>query len=86
MNDVDDMNFPQDGAGNPSPEPRYRLVPRTKPLASTHRDARGRVRVVHADDGLDPRFIRAENEDDDGYDPYSDRTPATSLFEEDPWR
>ena len=31
-------------------------------------------------------FIRPENEDDDGYDPYSDR-PATRepLFEEDPW-
>ncbi len=33
------------------------------------------------------RFIRAENEDDDGYDPYSDRPPMSEpLFEEDPWR
>lgn len=31
--------------------------------------------------------IRAENEDDDGYDPYSDRRPVSEpLFEEDPWR
>ena len=31
-------------------------------------------------------FIRAENEDDDGYDPYSDRRPeAEPLFERDPW-
>ena len=32
-------------------------------------------------------FLRAENEDDDGYDPYSDR-PADPepLFEPDPWR
>ena len=32
-------------------------------------------------------FIRAANEDDDGYDPYSDR-PATRepLWEPDPWR
>ena len=31
-------------------------------------------------------FIRAENEDDDGYDPYSDRTPDPKpLFERDPW-
>ena len=32
-------------------------------------------------------FLRAENEDDDGYDPYSDR-PAdpAPLFEPDPWR
>ena len=31
--------------------------------------------------------VRAENEDDDGYDPYSDR-PADRepVFEEDPWR
>ncbi len=34
----------------------------------------------------DDPFLRAENEDDDGYDPYSDR-PARKepLFEEDPW-
>lgn len=31
-------------------------------------------------------FIRAENEDDDGYDPYSDRRPMPEpLFERDPW-
>ncbi len=30
--------------------------------------------------------IRAENEDDDGYDPYSDRRPDPEpLFERDPW-
>lgn len=34
----------------------------------------------------DDRFIRAENEDDDGYDPYSDRpVNREPLFEEDPW-
>ena len=32
-------------------------------------------------------YIRAENEDDDGYDPYSDRRPEPEpLFEADPWR
>ena len=31
-------------------------------------------------------FIRAENEDDDGYDPYSDRRPEVEpLFERNPW-
>lgn len=31
-------------------------------------------------------FIRAENEDDDGYDPYSDRRPEVEpLFQRDPW-
>ena len=34
----------------------------------------------------DSEFIRAENEDDDGYDPYSDRLPDPEpLFERDPW-
>ena len=32
-------------------------------------------------------YIRAENEDDDGYDPYSDRRPECEpMFEADPWR
>jgi len=31
-------------------------------------------------------FIRAANEDDDGYDPYSDRRPVHKMFEKDPWR
>lgn len=31
-------------------------------------------------------FLRAENEDDDGYDPFSDRPPEREpLFERDPW-
>ena len=35
---------------------------------------------------VDPEFARAENEDDDGYDPYSDRRPVNEpLFERDPW-
>lgn len=35
---------------------------------------------------VDTTYLRAANEDDDGYDPYSDR-PATPepLFERDPW-
>ena len=32
-------------------------------------------------------YIRAENEDDDGYDSYSDRRPEREpMFEADPWR
>ena len=35
---------------------------------------------------VDPEFARAENEDDDGYDPSSDRRPVSEpLFERDPW-
>ncbi len=31
-------------------------------------------------------YLRAPNEDDDGYDPYSDRRFEPPLFEDDPWR
>ena len=38
------------------------------------------------DQPVDPEFARSENEDDDGYDPWSDRRPASEpLFERDPW-
>lgn len=37
-------------------------------------------------DIVDNPFIRAEHEDDDGYDPYSDRIPVQPLFEKDPWK
>lgn len=30
-------------------------------------------------------FVRAEGEDDDGYDPYSDRPYREPLWERDPW-
>ena len=37
-------------------------------------------------DRKDDECVRAENEDDDGYDPYSDRRPDPEpLFERDPW-
>ena len=40
----------------------------------------------HARPKPDDPFIRAEREDDDGYDPYSDRRPTPEpLFERDPW-
>lgn len=40
---------------------------------------------IQRDKPVDP-FLRAENEDDDGYDPYSDRRPEPEpLFERDPW-
>lgn len=49
--------------------------------AATHKDADSKKTQV-----VDPEFARAENEDDDGYDPYSDRRPISEpLFERDPW-
>ncbi len=39
-----------------------------------------------AGEQVSSEFARAENEDDDGYDPYSDRRPRIEpLFERDPW-
>ena len=59
--------------------------------AATHKDA-ARKDAAHKDADskkaqvVDPEFARAENEDDDGYDPYSDRRPVSEpLFERDPW-
>ena len=48
---------------------------------TAHKDADSKKAQV-----VDPEFARAENEDDDGYDPYSDRRPVSEpLFERDPW-
>ena len=48
---------------------------------TVHKDADSKKAQV-----VDPEFARAENEDDDGYDPYSDRRPVSEpLFERDPW-
>ena len=48
---------------------------------TAHKDADSKKAQV-----VDPEFTRAENEDDDGYDPYSDRRPVSEpLFERDPW-
>ncbi len=60
-----------------------------KPQGATQVKAQGAVRK-DADSKkaqvVDPEFARAENEDDDGYDPYSDRRPVNEpLFERDPW-
>ena len=53
----------------------------TTAKAATHKDADSKKTQV-----VDPEFARAENEDDDGYDPYSDRRPVSEpLFERDPW-
>ena len=56
---------------------------------SVAKKPRGEVRGPRSTGDSQPAndpFIRAENEDDDGYDPYSDRRPAAEpLFERDPW-
>lgn len=36
--------------------------------------------------GVRDPYVRAANEDDDGYDSYSDRPAEDPFYEEDPWR
>ena len=57
------------------------VAAQVKPQVTTRKDADSKKAQV-----VDPEFARAENEDDDGYDPYSDRRPVNEpLFERDPW-
>ncbi len=50
------------------------------------KDAAADAAQVAIEDEVNREFLRAENEDDDGYDPYSDRRPVREpLFERDPW-
>ena len=54
--------------------------------ATAHKDAAHKDADSKKAQVVDPEFARAENEDDDGYDPYSDRRPVSEpLFERDPW-
>ena len=61
----------QNKTGEHANSHRYKLRPVTKPLPKQK--------------PIDP-LLRAENEDDDGYDPYSDYQPRSEFFEKDPWR
>ena len=56
------------------------VATQVKPQGAVRKDADSKKAQV-----VDPEFARAENEDDDGYDPYSDRRPVSEpLFERDP--
>ena len=73
------------GAPEESPKPRYTLRAVIKPLPSQRVS---REIKLSPGDGARSGF-RAENEDDDGYDPYSDYHDGNAggmSFEADPWR
>ena len=60
---------------------KAQVAVQVKPQGAARKDADSKKAQV-----VDPEFVRAENEDDDGYDPYSDRRPVSEpLFERDPW-
>ena len=60
--------------------------PQATAQPAAHKDAAHKDTDSKKAQVVDPEFARAENEDDDGYDPYSDRRPVSEpLFERDPW-
>ena len=69
--------------------PQIAAAATVKPQVTARKDAATAAKQDTAQAAaqvVDPEFARAENEDDDGYDPYSDRRPASEpLFERDPW-
>lgn len=68
---------------DPARDPHARIV--TKPLPSQVAAAKA-AQAKPGERKPDDPFLRAENEDDDGYDPYSDRPAEREpLFQEDPW-
>ena len=69
----EDANETKMGAGNAT----FSVKPTTIPVTKAQSQAKGTA---------DSAYLRAENEDDDGYDPYSDRRSEPPLFEADPWR
>ena len=68
-------------ASQVAPQVKAQVKPQVNPQVAACKDADSKKAQV-----VDPEFARAENEDDDGYDPYSDRRPVSEpLFERDPW-
>lgn len=64
-----------------APQVAAQVATQVKPQGAARKDTDSKKAQV-----VDPEFARAENEDDDGYDPYSDRRPVSEpLFERDPW-
>lgn len=68
-------------AAKAAPQVKPQGAATATPQVAVRKDADSKKAQV-----VDPEFARAENEDDDGYDPYSDRRPVSEpLFERDPW-
>lgn len=87
------------GAQGEAPRPRYRLRPVTAPVPAPAEDvcadrqtagSQAPSAAAGAAERASQRrdsFLRPAAEDDDGYDPFSDRPPAPEpAFQEDPWR
>lgn len=77
----DEVNRAEKPEAQAAAKAAAKVAPQVKPQGAVRKDADSKKAQV-----VDPEFARAENEDDDGYDPYSDRRPVSEpLFERDPW-
>lgn len=77
---------PQVTAAATTATPQVAAAATATAKAAPHKDAAHKDTDSKKAQVVDPEFARAENEDDDGYDPYSDRRPVSEpLFERDPW-
>ncbi len=66
--------------------PQVTAAATATPLVTVRKDTARKDTDSKKAQVVDLEFARAENEDDDGYDPYSDRRPVSEpLFERDPW-
>ena len=73
-------------AEKPEAQAAAQVATQVKPQGAARKDAAHKDVDSKKTQVVDPEFARAENEDDDGYDPYSDRRPVSEpLFERDPW-
>ncbi|MGN0302404.1 MAG: hypothetical protein ACI4BI_05985 [Anaerotardibacter sp.] len=70
-----EVNGESEDANTPHFTPRYSLKKVTKPLNPTSEEKE--------EERTCP--VRLINEDDDGYDPYSDYVEKPKFFEENPW-
>ena len=73
-------------AEKPEAQAAAKAAAKVAPQVAAHKDVARKDVDSKKAQVVDPEFARAENEDDDGYDPYSDRRPVSEpLFERDPW-
>ena len=80
------MTTPVAPAANRPQKPEGSLAASAGASTGAGADGGPRARTGTAPAARDP-FLRPEQEDDDGYDPYSDRpSDPDPLYQEDPWR
>ncbi len=69
---------------------RYTTIPQITPLPSQlncqKQTSYKHEAATHSISQNQTQPVRAINEDDDGYDPYSDYRETPQMFEKDPWR